>query len=69
MTVANATEEIKGDVPYWRTIKNNGELNAKFPGGIERHKKLLEKEGFRILRKGKKYIVDDFENYLSREGF
>ena len=69
MTVANATEETKGDVPYWRTIKNSGELNEKFPGGVDRHKKLLEKEGFRILRKGKKYIVENFEKYLYNDGF
>ena len=64
MTVANAAEETKEDVPYWRTIKNNGELNAKYPGGMERHKKLLEKEGFEILQKGSEYIVEDFNNYL-----
>ncbi len=69
MTVANAVEETKGDVPYWRTIKNNGELNEKYPGGVERHKHLLEQEGFRILRKGKKYIVNDFEKYLYRGEF
>jgi alkylated DNA nucleotide flippase Atl1 len=66
MTVANAIEEGRRDVPYWRTIKSNGELNEKYPGGAERHKKLLEKEGFRILRKGKKYIVEDFQKYLGR---
>lgn len=65
MTVANATEETGGNVPYWRTIKNDGELNAKYPGGIERHKHLLEQEGFRIRQKGKKYIVEDFQKYLS----
>jgi alkylated DNA nucleotide flippase Atl1 len=69
MTVANAMEETQGDIPYWRTIKNNGELNEKYPGGVERHKRLLEKEGFRILRKGKKYLVDDFEKYLYHSEF
>jgi alkylated DNA nucleotide flippase Atl1 len=64
MTVANAMEETKEYVPYWRTIKNTGELNEKYPGGVERHKKLLEQEGFRIRQKGKKYMVEDFEKYL-----
>jgi alkylated DNA nucleotide flippase Atl1 len=69
MTVANAMEETKGDVPYWRTIKNTGELNDKYPGGAEAHKKLLEQEGFRIERKGKKYMVADFEQYLYHDAF
>jgi alkylated DNA nucleotide flippase Atl1 len=64
MTVANATEETKGDTPYWRTIKNNGELNMKYPGGAERQKQLLEKEGYDIIQKGKKYYVKDYEQYL-----
>jgi hypothetical protein len=64
MIVANATEETQGNLPYWRTIKNTGELNAKYPGGLERHKELLEKEGFKICQKGKKYLVEDFRRYL-----
>lgn len=64
MTAANAAEETNSDVPYWRTIKNKGELNEKFPGGNERHKRLLEKEGHTIIKKGKKYYVKDFEEKL-----
>jgi hypothetical protein len=64
MIAANAAEESGSDVPYWRTIKNNGELNEKYPGGIERHKRLLEKEGHTIFKKGKKYYVKDFEDKL-----
>ncbi|MFX0079796.1 MAG: MGMT family protein [Candidatus Hermodarchaeota archaeon] len=64
---ANAAEEMNSDVPYWRTIKNNGELNPKYPGGAEQQKVLLEKEGHTILPKGKKHIryaVKDFERFL-----
>lgn len=51
-------------MPYWRTIKNNGELNEKYLGGAERQKELLEKEGHTIIKKGKKYYVKDFKkNY------
>lgn len=67
MTAANAAEETQSDVPYWRTIKNNGELNEKYPGGIENHKKLLEKEGHTVFKKGKKYYVKDFEEKRIRE--
>lgn len=61
VVAANAAEETGSDVPYWRTIKNNGELNAKYPGGAERQKELLEQEGHSIIRKGRNYYVKDFE--------
>lgn len=53
--------------PYWRTLKANGELNPKYPGGVEEQKKLLEAEGFTIVKKGRtniRYFVQDYENYL-----
>lgn len=65
--VGNAAEETSNDVPYWRTIKNTGELNPKYPGGAERQKSLLEAEGHTIIQKGKKhirYVVKDFERFL-----
>jgi hypothetical protein len=69
MTAANAAEESKekgekNTTPYWRTLKIGGFLNDKFPGGAISQKKLLEEEGFRILQKGKKYVVENYENYL-----
>lgn len=39
-------------------------LNEKYPGGAERHKKLLEQEGYTVAKKGKKYYIPDFEKYL-----
>jgi alkylated DNA nucleotide flippase Atl1 len=69
MTAANAAEEAgrEGkslDIPYWRTLKAGGLLNEKYPGGQEAHKKLLEGENFRIIARGKKYQVVDYEKYL-----
>ena len=64
---ANASEEIGEYLPYWRTIKNDGSLNPKYPGGIEAQREKLEEEGFRFIRKGRKhirYLVEDFEKYL-----
>jgi hypothetical protein len=66
---AHAAEESRGcgeknTTPYWRTIKTDGALNPKFPGGAEAQKKKLEKEGFTIIRRGKKYFVKDFESHL-----
>ncbi|MBU0497412.1 MAG: MGMT family protein [Candidatus Thermoplasmatota archaeon] len=67
--VAHAAEEVKegGETsftPYWRTLKTEGVLNPKFPGGFEKQKQMLEKEGFRVVRKGKKFSVDQYEKYL-----
>jgi len=69
MTSANATEEAAKEgkslnVPYWRTLKAGGFLNEKYPGGAETHKRLLEKEGFKIVQKGRKFVVSDYEKYL-----
>lgn len=55
------------ETPYWRTLKANGELNEKYPGGIEAQKEKLEKEGHTIIQKGRKnirYFVKDYENVL-----
>lgn len=53
--------------PYWRTLKAKGELNDKYPGGIEIQKELLENEGHTIIQKGRKnikYFVKDYEKVL-----
>ncbi|HEC91458.1 MAG TPA: hypothetical protein ENI51_00430 [Candidatus Atribacteria bacterium] len=59
-----AAEENKDITPYWRTLKTGGILNDKYPGGAERQKKMLEEEGHKIIKKGKKYVVQDYEKYL-----
>jgi hypothetical protein len=43
--------------PYWRTLKTGGELNAKYPGGIEQIQARLESEGHTVIAKGKRSIV------------
>lgn len=43
--------------PYWRTIKSDGQLNEKYPGGIKAQKRMLEEEGHEIVQKGKKFRV------------
>lgn len=71
LTAANAAEERGTDLPYWRTIKNSGEENAKYSKGYEAHhryeahQKHLESEGISVMKKGKKYFVSDFDTYLS----
>jgi alkylated DNA nucleotide flippase Atl1 len=69
MTVANAVAEAVRTggslaIPYWRTLKADGFLNEKYPGGEEAHKRLLEAENYRIIARGKRYQVADYEKHL-----
>ena len=63
-----ASHQREEDItPYWRTLKTDGELNAKYPGGIEAQKKMLEEEAHVIIQKGRKnirFFVKDYENVL-----
>ena len=40
------------ETPYRRTLKANGELNEKYPGGAEAQKKRLEAEEHAVIKKG-----------------
>jgi hypothetical protein len=62
---ANAAEEAaasgaKRITPYWRTLKSGGELNPKYPGGIEGLRARLQSEGHAVIQKGKRDFVQDF---------
>ena len=55
------------ETPYWRTLKAGGELNPKYPGGVEAQKKLLEAEGHRVAVRGRtnlRYYVENYEAAL-----
>lgn len=62
-----AAAGITGTTPYWRTLKTEGELNDKLPGGIEQQRALLEKEGHRIIHKGKRWVVADYASKVAAE--
>lgn len=60
-------QRLDDETPYWRTLKANGELNAKYPGGVEAQREKLESEGHVIIKKGRKnlkYYVKDYEKVL-----
>jgi alkylated DNA nucleotide flippase Atl1 len=61
-----AVEGKKDITPYWRTLKSGGELNEKYPGGVEAQAARLRAEGHTIEPgKGKKPPkVKDFERAL-----
>ena len=65
---AQASEERDDNkIPFWRTLKKDGELNPKYPGGVEYQKEMLKKEGHSFLTKGRKnirYFVENYEEKL-----
>ncbi len=67
---ANAAEEERAEgksdiTPYWRTLKTGGIINEKYPGGVEAQRGLLKQEGHRVIQKGRRYLVADFEKCLA----
>ncbi|WP_213956400.1 MULTISPECIES: MGMT family protein [unclassified Variovorax] len=62
--VAHAVEEAQGTTPWWRTLKIGGELNPKYPGGIESQMRKLEAEGHTVVQRGKRFFVEDYERRL-----
>ena len=60
-------QRTEDETPYWRTLKAGGELNPKYPGGVEAQKEKLEAEGHAVIKKGRtniKYYVKDYEKLL-----
>lgn len=70
---ANAAEEDrqagrKRITPYWRTVKNGGKLNDKYPGGVKAQAARLREEGFVIIsgKSNRPLRVADYESKLAR---
>ena len=60
-------QRTQDKTPYWRTLKANGELNAKYPGGVEAQREKLEAEGHTVVRRGRtnlRWFVQDYEEKL-----
>jgi hypothetical protein len=58
------TEGARRITPFWRTLKTGGEINPKYPGGVEGIAKHLRMEGHKIVAKGKRWFVADYEKTL-----
>ncbi len=66
---ANAAEEARAAgkkriTPYWRTLKTKGEINPKYPGGVEAVAALIRAEGHQVEQRGKRWFVKDYEKRL-----
>lgn len=62
--VARAADEAErsggtAPTPYWRTLKADGSLNPKYPGGVERQMQRLEAEGHVVVQQGRLLRVQD----------
>jgi hypothetical protein len=68
---AHAADEAKKEgkkntTAYWRTLKEGGVINEKYPGGIDQLALLLTSEGHEVRQKGNKWVVADWEKNLVR---
>ena len=61
-----ANQGKKNTTPYWRTLKSDGSINEKYPGEISMQKAYLEAEGHKVIQKGKRYVVSDYEKSLAK---
>src|SRR5262245_15710040 len=52
--------------PYWRLRKNSGELNPRYPGGVANLRARLAAEGHRVVQRGQRHFVADYERALAR---
>ena len=59
--VEDAADGRKRITPYWRTLKTGGELNPKYPGGIPALSRLLRGEGHKVVRRGQRVLLADFQ--------
>jgi hypothetical protein len=68
VTTQKALQEVAHDagheVAYWRVIKADGGLIARFPGGAVGQAERLRKEGFTLDSRGKAPKVKNFRDSL-----
>ena len=65
---AAAEAEAAGEkktTAFWRTLKTGGELNLKYPGGVGLLKRKLKAEGHKVKQKGKRFLVEGFDQRLA----
>lgn len=61
--VANNARSI---TPYWRTLKSDGQINEKYPGGAAMQARRLRAEGHTIEQRGKRMFVMAYETKLAK---
>ena len=57
-------EGAKRITPFWRTLKTGGEINLKYPGGVEAVAQRLRAEGHKVVAKGRRMLVADYEKKI-----
>ncbi len=66
--ITDRGKKIDEITPYWRTLRSGGELNSKYPGGLDAHVAKLKAEGHEIemTRTGKPKRVKNYEEKLAK---
>jgi hypothetical protein len=68
ITTQKALQAVAHDpgkaVAYWRVVRANGGLIARFPGGADGQAERLRKEGFTVDKKGKAPRIANFRESL-----
>lgn len=59
-----SNQRANNKTPFWRTLKKDGELNEKYPGGLDAQRSKLEQDGHAIIQRGSKLFVESYEKYL-----
>ena len=57
-------EGAKRGTPFWRTLKTGGEINPKYPGGVKGVAKRLRAEGYKLVSRGSRVFVAQYEKRL-----
>ena len=60
-----SVEQQDASFGYWRTLKSGGELNEKYPEGIEGQSLRLMAEGHQVIQRGKRSFVIGYEDQLA----
>lgn len=63
--IEDEADGTRPPTPYWRTLKRGGELNPKYPGGLDALQHHLESEGHTIIRRRDRVFVVDFTKRLA----
>lgn len=58
-------DHTRSPTPYWRTLKRGGELNPKYPGGLDALQQRLESEGHTVVLRRQRAFVVDFSQCLA----
>jgi alkylated DNA nucleotide flippase Atl1 len=64
MVLQSIANDPQTQVPYWRVLKANGEINPNYPGGQQGHAVQIQAAGFNLETAGKVLRVSQYKHSL-----